>query len=974
MGFAHVIIKAACLLSILAAQDPPTPAPAPGAHDLVTGIESLPRGTLAVLSISRLDQRLHELQQTTLFRLLADLPWPADAGSTLSDLRRDLATGSGLTDDQLARLFDRGLSIALTGVDETGMPGVLVTVPLGEDADAFTVAARRLQQDGKIGGTALHVDMWNEVPLLSVRRPNGATAAFCISSGKLFASYRTQDLEACLTRLRDRDSSLADNPVFQEFATRAAAEPAPLVTAFCQPPDLLDALLPLMPPERGTQVRAVLEELSLNTMSSIGFVAHARDGRLHDVLRVTFPQPRQGLLAALLGPGLPIRPEAARLIPAGASGFGVSHVQLDRVFEEAIALARVFDPNAPRMVTSSLASLRSRTGVDVEQDLLALLGNQLVSLNWASDDPTRNHMAFLLEVHDAWRVEQAATRLLRNLHLPLTDRVVGGQKVYALGLPSAALTVEPGLAFTGTHMILSTSEHAMDQTLAQLASAEPGPRAQSFLGSLPTGTTAAAWSDFNVVANGMLQQIEKALPAETSLEIFETLRRRLGEVAGALETSLSMDERGITLRSSSPIGNLYMLGASSVVAAIAIPNLLKAREATRDSIARPDPVAPAPRPKTTPVASSQRPTTDKQRHEAIVAAEAERAERVPVVVIEGLESTNVDILRRAAHAAGVLRAVEGVPRLCKLTEHEDAEVRLQAMAALSNIGDSRSLQAAKAALDSENAEMRRFAIATLGRLRDAAATDALVLHLDSEGVAEDEQLQASLALNDIGDPSALLRAATVIDADGTPVDQALAFMFQTLSPKLANNEEAKVLMAVLDHPSRLVRRYAIQRLGQLRLPTTATALEGRLGKETDSLRPLILVSLDAIRGDKAKGADTLDRVRDGALAAWSKTKDLARRAGQKWGTLSQQQQLIAGGSALGVFGLLFLVVALRRRSRRRDANIQRLSSRGAGAAWREPAAYGQRDDAGHDVDEVPWVEEQGDYAEAEEDDPAYSRR
>lgn len=952
-----MICKVACLLSLLCAQVPGLPQQGadPQPQALVTAIRTLPRGTLAVLSVASIDEHLAELQQTGLYRLLGELPWGEPMRATIAKLRSDIASETGLSPAQLEALLRRGLSVALTGIDADGRPAVIAVAPLGDDAAAWRNAFVHLQKTGRLGSAHVRAELHGGVPILTLQEAAGARLVMCVHEGHLLAGYDTRDVEACLERLENSGSSLADDPVFAEFAARTAGEPEPLVSFFAQPAAILQAVMPMLASESAEKVRAVLKGLRLDTMHGIGWLTHARDGRFHDIARLHFPAPRQGLLAALLGPGQPLRPEVASLVPPDASGFAVMQLGLDRLFEEAINLTRAVEPQAPRMVSASLASLRSRTGVDLEQDVLAILGTQIVSVGWPAEDNLHTHAAVLVEVRDAWRVEQALTRLLKSLRVPLSDRPVSGRKVYDLAMPGGALPVQPSFAFTNSQFVFATSERAMQSTLAQIASGTPNARVQTLLAAQPAGTTWLSQSDFGETARALLRQARAAMPPTApgqTLEVLDRLQRGLALAGGSVETTMAMDDGGITLRTHSPVGNVWAIGGVAVVAAIAIPNLLKAKQAAERAAATQRDGGDRS------AARTRTPATDRERYEAIVAAEQQRGGRIPAVVIEGLSSANVLVARRAAYAAGVLRAAEAVPQLCRLTTHDDVEVQRQAMAALAAIGDARSLQAAIAGLQNDELEVRQFAIATLARLRDRASINDLVLHLDSDAATEAEQLQATLALADIGDPQALLRAATVITTDGKRPDEALAYLFQTLSPKLAPDDESKVLMAVLDHASRLVRRYAIQRLGQLRSPAAVPALEGRLAQETDSLRPLVLVSLDAIRGETNRGGDTFDRIRETAGNLWNQTREHAgpfvAKVRETWNQLPRNQQLAIGGGGVGALAILLALNAWRRRRRRRAAQIQQLSSSIAGAT--EWDTRGHADDA-MDVDDAPWIED-----------------
>ncbi len=105
-----------------------------------------------------------------------------------------------------------------------------------------------------------------------------------------------------------------------------------------------------------------------------------------------------------------------------------------------------------------------------------------------------------------------------------------------------------------------------------------------------------------------------------------------------------------------------------------------------------------------------------------------------------------------------------------------------------------------------------------------------------------------------------------------------------------------------------------QRLGQLRDPATKSALEGRLGGEDDeSLRTLVEVSLNAVRGTPSANGESspLDTVKDKATEAWTSAK-------AQWAKLdsTQRAMIAAGGGATLVLAGAFLFLRGRRRRKR----------------------------------------------------------
>lgn len=310
-----------------------------------------------------------------------------------------------------------------------------------------------------------------------------------------------------------------------------------------------------------------------------------------------------------------------------------------------------------------------------------------------------------------------------------------------------------------------------------------------------------------------------------------------------------------------------------------------------------------------PVGDSSQPVTieDHRLMETILSAEQRRQAPVPDEVVGALQSNHSKIAARAAFALGVLNVRQAVPQLCEIVEqHADAEVRRQAMHAVLAIGDPRSVNASIRALGSGDLVVRTLAASNLGRLRATEAIDPLLAVISREAIegtkhTTEDQVAAIVALADIGSHEGLLPAAGAVKTGHRALGAALTYMFQIVSPKLAPNDEAVALVAVLAHPCTLLRRYAIQRLGQLRDPTTVSALEGRLAAEDDAgLRQLAEVSLQAVRGLPTPSEDA------GALAA----------VAAQWREMSATQRGLIGAVGVGTLVLVGAFLAWRMRRRR----------------------------------------------------------
>lgn len=236
-------------------------------------------------------------------------------------------------------------------------------------------------------------------------------------------------------------------------------------------------------------------------------------------------------------------------------------------------------------------------------------------------------------------------------------------------------------------------------------------------------------------------------------------------------------------------------------------------------------------------------------------------------IIQHLRSSNPIIVGRAAMTIEALSLVDAIPTLGDAAPNPDVVARRQIAKALHSLDDRSTLTTTRQMLLDPDSTVRAFAAANAGKHRDAESVAALLdVIVRPEPTAGDaDRVQALLSLADIGD-SSCLDVACAVPLAGKAQNEAMAYLLQQLSPNLEPSTEANLLMRALSHEASIVRRYAIQRLGELRDPNTATALEGRLGRESAELRPLLEVSLSAIRGgtrtaSAEQAAGVVDRLR-----------------------------------------------------------------------------------------------------------------
>lgn len=300
-------------------------------------------------------------------------------------------------------------------------------------------------------------------------------------------------------------------------------------------------------------------------------------------------------------------------------------------------------------------------------------------------------------------------------------------------------------------------------------------------------------------------------------------------------------------------------------------------------------------------------------YQAIVTIERGDITVEPSVLIRHLDSDNPIVAARASRALAKLRVQDSAPEICArvLTVLDDG-ARRQMTKAIVEFGDPRSMATLRQLLGDPDPTIRALAATSVGGEALPADASALldIISRKEPRSNEPDRIAALLALADLGDP----RHAGAIAAcpvNGALHEQALGYALQELAPKLEPDAEVALLMASLDHETRIVRRFSIQRLGELGDATAVSALERRLGEEQGELLPLVEVSLAALRGPETTPVST-DDVRTGP----EEHPVLAKAKAWYYGMDPDTRKIVLAGSAGGALVLVALIIFAIRRPRR----------------------------------------------------------
>jgi len=283
---------------------------------------------------------------------------------------------------------------------------------------------------------------------------------------------------------------------------------------------------------------------------------------------LSFISPRRGMAAWLAAP----RPLAS-LDFVSSKAMLAATLMLNnpgQVFEDIEQLATAANPNA----FAELVQLEHALNLSLKEDLLSHLGGE-ITLELDDVTSTAPVWKALLRVNDPARLQQMLNLLFAAGHVSPSRSERDGVTYYTVRIPTPKTTVEIGYAFVDGYLIIASSPETLTEAVELHGTVDSLGKSEKFLGSLPPGHAAGA--------SALLYQDPIAM---TALQ----LRQVAPEMAGALSRQQSEpvvfcaygEETAIRGASTN---TSFDAGAVLIGAAIAIPNLMRARIAANEASA-----------------------------------------------------------------------------------------------------------------------------------------------------------------------------------------------------------------------------------------------------------------------------------------------------------------------------------------------------------------------------------------------------
>jgi type IV pilus assembly protein PilA len=335
-------------------------------------------------------------------------------------------------------------------------------------------------------------------------------------------------------------------------------------------------------PERTPQDREMLEKIGVLDVNYLMVSSASSAGRATNIGELTFNSPRHGVVS-WIAPPAPMGGLDFISDTAGSAG-DVILKSPAQIFDETRAILG-------EAAFRNLTQMEAQMGVNLKRDLLSKLTGEIAfetrspAMPMASGAAAHNvtlqqpgPFAIILGISDSDGLKQTLDRLLTSTPFVAGTREEDGITVHTLTGPGSDHPTEINYFFLDGYLVI-----AYDRDMANSAlRAHRGARSLAKSGKLDTpggGQAPAASVMFYQDGGQMLPAIFAQLPAEVRdlLPKPETINAKPNVV------SISADDRAFRGATNSNVQTEVSVGL--VVAAVAIPNLLRSRSAAQEASA-----------------------------------------------------------------------------------------------------------------------------------------------------------------------------------------------------------------------------------------------------------------------------------------------------------------------------------------------------------------------------------------------------
>lgn len=243
-----------------------------------------------------------------------------------------------------------------------------------------------------------------------------------------------------------------------------------------------------------------------------------------------------------------------------------------QILDDARELARLSNSNA----FASIPQFEQGFKLSVKDDLLSLLGGELT---FELDRVASSQSAWkvILSVKDASHLQRTLNTFIGTTGFPANHFEDGGLTYQTLEIPSGKRTTEISYAFVDGYLVVGSSRDAVSEAVELHRFGGSLAKSSNFLAALPRG--------HSLEASGLLYQNSVAMAAMRLRQILPGLAESLSQPSYEPAPAVLCfygEESALREMSSN---SAYDVAGALIVAAIAIPNLIRSKVAANEATA-----------------------------------------------------------------------------------------------------------------------------------------------------------------------------------------------------------------------------------------------------------------------------------------------------------------------------------------------------------------------------------------------------
>jgi HEAT repeat protein len=520
--------------------------------DIIANAEMLPGDSLAVMSMAPIGKHRVDLMKTGVDDILRFVG-PAWKSS-------DLLSWTALTPFDINSLTLSGFSLAISDVDISGETTTLRWILIAPTNQAAKM------RNGLVESHKAHEDRGCELKVRAVggdkawtvTGPDGKTVSYMITEDSVLIGDSYASIRGAVHQLEDVDSSFAASGSYMRYVRKCSEEGMPLLTLLIQPQPVLEMAINLLPNANAKKtVRAIAERLELDRISELGISFFAKDGQVRDFTWLGYPSPRTGLLAALIDSGTQVNVNQLKVVAPDAVSASLFTINPKNVYAQALDLAGLLHPSVLKLLESTLSKIEPQTKLNLQRDILPLLGSHGVLQEWLPEGHTRA-CSLSIELQD--------TNAMRSA----LNKIASGLKLESVMIDSVPTLVIPGgwnpdsttlLTVHGKTLILASTRRSIKNVVMMLESGIAG-HTHRLASLIDNGSIAQyfAWGDCANISRHWLRTVSTFAGHRLLAHDLDQVVRARG---GSIVSSVKTDSDGISSRTQSPFGNLYLTLAAA---------------------------------------------------------------------------------------------------------------------------------------------------------------------------------------------------------------------------------------------------------------------------------------------------------------------------------------------------------------------------------------------------------------------------